>query len=183
MTALQDKLAYIFDSGWDRQTLILLGVLLILLAGWLCYRIFRQQPVQDETVEGDAPETTLITRVPPPPLPKIEKIIGQLQGEYSEFTEIVRYVLGHTPAQTLLANTEIRRSFAHLEALLTRSEKVLPKGTLGISTNGKLASPEIKRDAKATMLTLIRLMQEMDELREKNNAGLDKLVDRFLEKV
>lgn len=184
MESFRERFTYILQSGWDRQSLLLLGVLAFLLAIWLLYRILRYYPrTEGDSAAETRSEKTLITQVPPPPLPKIEKLLTRLEGDYPEFTEIVRSVLGHTASQTLLGQPDLRRSFAHLEVLLQRAEKTAPKGTLGIAAETKFTAAEMRRDAKATMLTIIRLLQEVEGVREKSGVELGPLVDRFLEKV
>lgn len=166
------------------QTLLLLGLLAFLLAILLLYRIMKYRPRPTEQIAAETPDTTLITQVPPPPLPKIEKLLTRLEAESPEFVEIVRNVLGHTSPQKLMIQPELRRNFAHLEVLVQRAEKTPPpKGTLGIAGASKFPAAEVRRDVKATMVTIIRQLQEVEGVREKSGLTLDDLVDRFLETV
>jgi hypothetical protein len=186
MPALLQTGASVGEFGWDRQTLLLLGGLAFVLALWLLYRILKSRPqAREEQAVGavSAAETTLLTKVPPPPLPKIEKILSRLEEDYPEFCRIVQDVLKYTPMPTLLAQTELRRGFAHLETVMQKADRVPTKGTLGIQTESKPLSAEARREAKATMLTVIRLLQDVQGIREKSGSLIDEQLDLFLERI
>jgi hypothetical protein len=168
----------------DRQTLLLLGALAFMLAIWLLYRILRNRPmVESNAAAESSAESTMMTRVPPPPLPKVEKILSRLEGEYPEFCSIVREVQKYSTLPALLAQTEVRRGFAHLETLLLKTDRLPAKGTLGIQSDSMSLSGETRRDAKATMLTVIRLIQDVDGVREKSGPFIDEQLDSFLERI
>jgi len=168
----------------DRQTLLLLGALAFMLAIWLLYRILRNRPMAESNAAAvSSAESTLMTRVPPPPLPKVEKILTRLEEEYPEFCGIVREVQKYTTLPALLAQTEVRRGFAHLETLILKTDRLPAKGTLGIQAESRSLSAETKREAKATMLTVIRLIQDMDGVREKSGTFIDEQLDSFLERI
>jgi hypothetical protein len=184
MLVLQTSTASGGTFSLDRQTLLLLAALAFMLAIWLLYRILRSRPMAGSVeAAGSEAEATLMTRVPPPPIPKIEKILSRLDSEYPEFCNIVREIQSHTSLQTFLAQSEIRRGFSHLDTLLMKADRVPAKGTLGIQAEAKALSAETRREAKATMLTLIRLIEDIEGVREKSGSFIDEQLDRFLERI
>lgn len=182
--AFQERFSYITEGGWDRQTFLLLALLAIVLAIWLLYRIIRSRPLPRSDVNQESdPGGSHVTKVPLPPLPNVEAILPRIRDDYPEFVAIVEKVLAHISARSLMTNSELRRGFAHLESLVQRAERTPPKGSLGIASEVALSAPETKRDLKATMLTLIRLLDDVEGVREKSGSEIDELVDRILEKV
>jgi hypothetical protein len=184
MPALLQTGASFGEFGWDRQTLLLLGGLAFVLALWLLYRILKSRPqAREEQAASAAAETTLLTKVPPPPLPKVEKILIRLEEEYPEFCRIVHEVLKYTPIPTLMAQSDLRRGFAHLETVMQKSDRQPAQGTLGIQTAKQPLSAETRREVKATMLTVIRLLQDVQGVREKSGSLIDEQLDLFLERI
>jgi hypothetical protein len=185
MLVLQTPPAASGAYNLDRQTLLLLAALAFMLAIWLLYRILRSKPIAADTIEmaGLEADATLVTRVPPPPLPKIEKILSRLDGEYPEFCNIVREVQTHTTPQIILAQSEIRRGFTHLETLLMKADRAPSKGSLGLQAEAKALSAETRREAKATILTIIRLIEDIEGVRDKSGPFIDDQLDHFLERI
>jgi hypothetical protein len=171
--------------GWDRQTLLLLGALAFVLALWLLYRILKSRPRTQEEPSGDAAAatTTMLTKVPPPPLPKVQKILERLEADYPEFCLIVREVMGYVPLPALLTQTELRRAFVHLEVLIQKTDRMPAKGTLGIQGASRPLAAESRREAKATMLTVIRLLQEVQGVQQKSGGLIGEQLDLFLERI
>ena len=129
---------------------------------------------------GNAPLATFSSK---PAEPQIDKIILGLQGECEEFVSIMRYITERFTAADLLKNSDLKRKMAHIELLLQHINK--NSGQAAGEKGGKNLRTALLRspDMRATMVSVVRIVQEMPEVREKCGKSFDDLVDAFLEKM
>jgi hypothetical protein len=118
-----------------------------------------------------------------PAEPQIEKIISVLKEDHQEFTAILNYLLTRTSPEELMKNNELKRKLAHIELLLPHIQRsripLSREQKVGLRSTTSLFSP----DLQATMVSVVRIIQEMSEIREKGGKTLNELVDAFLDKI
>jgi hypothetical protein len=132
--------------------------------------------------EGKISKTGLSKSTPPDML--MERVLNTLKNNYADFVSLLRFVLSTSSAADLLRNGELLRRFSHIDLLLqlsSRSAVISPSpiGKKELESSGILQSPDIR----ATIVSIVRILQEMPEIREKGGDQLNSLVDAFLEKL
>jgi hypothetical protein len=129
---------------------------------------------------GMAPFSSVSSK---PTEPQIDKIIADLQGEHEEFVSVMRHITERFSPADLLKNIDLKRKMAHIELLLQHINKNSLQST-GDKGGRNLRTALIRSpDMRATMVSIVRIIQEMPEVREKCGKSFDDLVDAFLEKM
>ncbi len=161
--------------------LLALGVLSVLLLRRKGKKKSQQARKLRGGVPAQKPSSSPVSAKPVEP--QIEKIVLGLKEVNEEFTAILNYLLTKTTAHELMKNVELKRKLSHIELLLPHVQRNKPPAARDAQAGPQGKSFVFSPDLQATMVSVVRILQEMPELQEKGGKNLNELVDAFLDRI